>query len=124
MATSRTYSLLPRAQGAYVHAVRHHDTLYVSGLTAGGTAAQKEGLEAQTREVLRQLESILTSEHRRKMDIIKLTIFIRDISRLDEIRGLLTSFCAGHFPASSMVEVSGLINPDLLIQAEAIIALS
>lgn len=124
MTTSKTYSQLPRAAGPYVHAVRHHDTLYVSGLTAANTDVQTGDLEEQATEVLRQIAAILSHEQRSQVDLIKLTIFLRDISQLDNIRGLLLKFFAGHFPACTMVEVSGLILPELLIEVEAVIALA
>jgi 2-iminobutanoate/2-iminopropanoate deaminase len=124
LSTSKTYSQLPRTMGPYVHAVRHHDTLYVSGLTAANTEAQSARLEEQTAEILRQLEVILAHEQRGKLDLIKLTIYLRDINTLPLIRTLLLTFFSGHFPACTMVEVSGLVHPDLLIEVEGIIALA
>ncbi len=117
------YSALPQIAGPYVHATKHDKTLYVSGLTAFGTPSQSEGLPEQCAQILAQISLILESEQRRKQDIIKLTIFVRDISLLATIREQLFEFYEGFLPACSLVEVSKLIHPDLLIEIEAVIAL-
>ena len=117
------YSALPQVAGPYVHATKHDKTLYISGLTALGTSSQSEGLPEQCSQILSQISSILESEQRRKQDIIKLTIFVRDISLLATIREQLFEFYEGFLPACSLVEVSKLIHPDLLIEIEAVIAL-
>ena len=117
------YERLPNTAGPYVHAAKHNDTLYVSGLTAFGTSAQKSPLIEQSQEVLAQLSAILEQERRSRSDIIKLTIFVRDISKLPSIREMLSDFHQGYLPACSVVEVSHLFDSDLLISIEATIAL-
>ncbi|CAK4074928.1 MULTISPECIES: RidA family protein [Vibrio] len=123
MVERMTYDGLPQIAGPYVHAAKHNKTLYVSGLTAYGTGAQVSGLIEQTQEILGQLSEILKVEKRSKSDLIKLTIFVRDMSMLGSIRELLFDFYDGHLPACSLVEVSKLIHPDLQIEIEAIIGL-
>lgn len=123
MVERMTYDGLPQISGPYVHAAKHNKTLYVSGLTAYGTGAQTSGLIEQTQEILGQLSEILKVEERSKSDLIKLTIFVRDMSMLGSIRELLFDFYDGHLPACSLVEVSKLIHPDLQIEIEAIVGL-
>lgn len=117
------YECLPSAAGPYVHATKHNDTLYVSGLTAFGTPAQAENLMTQCQEVLVQLGAILEQEKRSRSDLIKLTVFVRDISKLRHIRELLSDFYQGYLPACSLVEVSHLFESELQIEIEATIAL-
>lgn len=117
------YNALPNIAGPYVHATKHDRILYVSGLTAFGTPAQSEGLPEQCAQILSQISSILEFEQRRKQDIIKLTIFVRDITLLTTIREQLFEFYEGFLPACSLVEVSKLIHLDLLIEIEATVAL-
>ncbi|ATZ96398.1 RidA family protein [Dickeya fangzhongdai] len=124
MVTRMTYAFLPQIKGPYVHATKHRDALYISGLTAFGTDAQSAGLESQTRTVLQQIAAILAAEKRSTADLIKLTIFVRDISQLALIRTLLFDFYGEHLPACSLIEVSSLIHPDLLIEVESIVALA
>lgn len=118
-----TYEKLPQIAGPYVHATKHDKTLYISGLTAYGTGAQSFGLTAQTKAILEQISEILRVEKRLKSDLVKLTIFVRDMSMLGSIRELLFDFYGGNLPACSLVEVSKLIHADLQIEIEAVIAL-
>ncbi len=117
------YESLPQIAGPYVHATKHNNTLYISGLTAYGTGSQALDMNAQAKEVLGQIAEILRLEQRSTNDLIKLTIFVRDISMLASIRELLFNFYGGYLPACSLVEVSKLIHPDLQIEIEAVVAL-
>ncbi|CAH1535479.1 Enamine deaminase RidA [Vibrio jasicida] len=117
-----SYEFLPQIAGPYVHAARHCETLYVSGLTAMGSPSQSESLIEQTKTILSYLSKILAEEQREKRDLIKLTIFITDINQLLEIRSVLFDFYEGYLPACSLVEVSRLIHPDLSIEIEAVIS--
>ncbi len=118
-----TYESLPQIAGPYVHATKHNKTLYISGLTAYGTEAQTSGLTEQTKEILEQISEVLRLEKRLKSDLVKLTIFVRDMSMLGSIRELLFNFYDGNLPACSLVEVSKLIHADLQIEIEAVVAL-
>ncbi|AJQ96872.1 RidA family protein [Gynuella sunshinyii] len=117
------YECLPVITGPYVHATKYNKTLFVSGLTAYGTDAQNLDLIRQCEEILSQLNRILEQEKRSKNDLVKLTIFVRDISLLASIREQLFKFYEGYLPACSLVEVSSLVHPDLQIEIEAIVAL-
>lgn len=117
------YQGLPAITVPYVHAVKHRQTLYVSGLTAFGTESQNGDLLLQTQNILEQTTHILSVENRTKADLIKLIIFVKDIIKLAVIREILTDFYGAESPVSSLVEVSNLVHPNLLIEIEAIIAL-
>ncbi|WP_428242276.1 RidA family protein [Gynuella sp.] len=117
------YECLPTIVGPYVHASKYNNTLFVSGLTAYGTDAQQLDLMQQCEEVLSQINRILEQEKRSKSDLIKLTIFMRNISLLPSVREQLFKFYEGYLPACSLVEVSNLIHPDLQIEIEVIVAL-
>ncbi|MFZ8767395.1 RidA family protein [Vibrio harveyi] len=117
-----SYEFLPQVSGPYVNATRHCETLYVSGLTALGSSSQAEGLVDQTKTVLSYLSQILAEEQREKRDLVKLTVFITDMSQLAAIRSVLFDFYEGYLPACSLVEVSALIHADLAIEIEAVIS--
>ncbi|NOH71669.1 RidA family protein [Vibrio pectenicida] len=119
-----SYDFLPAIAGPYVHATKHNQTLYISGLTAFGTDAQCGGVTEQAMEILSQISQVLDHEDCSRSDLIKLTIFVTDITLLSLIREHLFEFYQGHLPACSLVEVSALIHPDLKIEIEAIAALS
>lgn len=117
------YEQLPQIVGPYVHATKHNQTLYISGLTAYGTHAQSSDISAQTQEILNQVLTILELEKRSRSDIVKVTIFVKDITMLATIRQELFQFYEGNLPACSLVEISQLIHPDLLIEFEAVVSL-
>lgn len=117
------YEGLPQIAGPYVHATKHNKMLFVSGLTAYGTDSQSLDILAQSKEILDQISEILRYEQRQKCDLVKLTIFVCDISTLASIRELLFEFYDDHLPACSLVEISKLIHPDLHIEIEAVVAL-
>ncbi|MCG9651029.1 RidA family protein [Vibrio brasiliensis] len=123
MVERMSYPNLPQIAGPYVHATKHNGTLYISGLTAYGTDAQPLDMAAQAKEVLNQIAQVVEQEKRSKRDLVKLTIFVRDMSKLTSIRELLFDFYDGYLPACSLVEVSKLIHPDLQIEIEAVVAL-
>lgn len=118
-----TYEHLPQISGPYVHATKHDKTLYISGLTAYGTNSQAQEFEAQVDIILKQISEILKVEKRRVSDLVKLTIFVKDITKLSAIRSVLFDFYGKYLPACSLVEVSNLIHPDLQVEIEAIVAL-
>ncbi|WP_072055700.1 RidA family protein [Aliivibrio fischeri] len=118
-----TYEHLPQIAGPYVHATKHNRTLYVSGLTAYGTHCQAQDFEAQTNIILKQISEILKVEKRNVSDLVKLTIFVKDITKLPAIRTMLFEFYGKYLPSCSLVEVSNLIHSELEIEIEAIVAL-
>ncbi|MDN3612056.1 RidA family protein [Vibrio ostreicida] len=117
------YAFLPEVHGPYVHATKHKGVLYVSGLTALNTRSQSLALDGQIEEVLRQLTLILEEENKTVTDIIKATIFLRDISQLSLMREHLSAFYNGVFPACSLVEVSRLIDDELNVEMEVLISM-
>ncbi|WP_244915475.1 RidA family protein [Pantoea allii] len=107
----------------YVHAVRHNQMLYVSGLTAFGTTAHQSDIADQADVIFDQLETIAAAEHTSLANLIKVTIFITSFADIDALRHVLFKRYGDHLPASSLVQVSALFSPDLLIEIDAIIAL-
>ncbi|MFA0809833.1 RidA family protein [Microbulbifer epialgicus] len=124
MLNRRDYPFLPKAKGPMAHAVIHADSLYISGLTAMGTDAQAEDISKQLQEILSQLEKVLDHEGRTKSDLIKITIFVKEIDKLGIIREALFNFYDSDYPACSLVEISNLVHEDLKIEIEAIAAMS
>lgn len=116
------YSDLGEPVGPYVHAVKHGNTLYLSGLTAFGTNAQTDTIENQAREIFRQIEKIAHFEGSGLENIIKITAFVTDLSRMEELRKTLFDIYDQNLPASSLIHIAGLFDKDLKIEIEAVIA--
>ncbi|WP_215844762.1 RidA family protein [Candidatus Pantoea bituminis] len=119
----KNYRALGEVKAPYVHSVKHGNTLYVSGLTAFGTAAQHKGIAEQAEEIFSQIRNIVSVEEIEFSALIKVTIFITSFEDINRLRKVLYRNYGDHLPASSLVEVSRLFSPDLSIEIEAIFGL-
>lgn len=117
------YPALGNVTAPYVHAVRQGKILYISGLTAFGSHAQKGTLAEQAEVIFRQFQHIAEAEKITLGALIKVTIFITSFEDIDALRSVLFRYYGDHLPASSLVAVSRLFSPDLKIEIEAIMAL-
>jgi len=117
------YPELPAPAGPYVHGVRHGNTLYLSGLTAFATPAQTLNIAEQARVIFKQIEQAAQQEGASLQHLIKVTLFVPDLSDIALLRAELETIYGHHKPASSLVEISALFSPDLKLEVEAILAL-
>lgn len=117
------YPQLGEVKAPYVHSVKHGNTLYISGLTAFGTAAQRQGITEQAEEIFSQIRKIASAEGTDFSSLIKVTIFITSFAEIDALRNVLYQNYGEHLPASSLVEVSRLFSADLSIEIEAVFGL-
>ena len=124
IAERKNYSSLGEVKGPYVHAVRHGETLYISGLTAFGSAAQQADIAAQAEDIFRQLRLIAAEEETSLHALLKVTIFVTSLENIDALRAVLWRHYGDHLPASSLVQVSQLFSADLQVEIEAILALN
>lgn len=119
----KNYPQLGDVKAPYVHAVKHGSTLYVSGLTAFGTAAQQGEIAEQAEAIFEQLRLVAEAEKTSLAALLKVTIFVTSFTEINALRQVLYRYYGDHLPASSLVQVSGLFSPDLRIEIEAIFAL-
>ncbi|WP_313653586.1 RidA family protein [Pantoea sp.] len=119
----KNYPQLGDVKAPYVHAVKHGTTLYVSGLTAFGTAAQQGDIAEQAEAIFEQLRLVAIAEQTSLASLLKVTIFVTSLTEINALREVLYRYYGHHLPASSLVQVSGLFSPDLRIEIEAILAL-
>jgi 2-iminobutanoate/2-iminopropanoate deaminase len=115
----------PMREGAYSSGVEAPGgrTIYVSGqvsLDAGGNVVGEGDIKLQTETVLEHVKTVLEEAGGGMQDVVKVTVFITDMGLYDEIHEVRRRYFEEPYPASSMVEVSALIDPRLLIEIEAI----
>lgn len=67
-----------------------------------------------------QTETVVEAAGGTLSNIVKVTVFILDMDHYDEIHAVRRRYVEKPYPASSMVQVSALIDPRLLIEIEAI----
>jgi 2-iminobutanoate/2-iminopropanoate deaminase len=98
-------------------------TVYVSGqvsFDAGGNVVGEGDIRLQTETVLEHVKTVVEEAGGGMEDIVKVTVFITDMGLYDEIHEARRRYFEEPYPASSMVEVSALIDPRLLIEIEAV----
>lgn len=106
----------------YSRAVRVGPWVAVSGTTAaaeGGGAIGGDDAAAQMRESLRRVVSALEAVGARVDDVVRTRIFVTDIDCWEEVGRVHGEVFGAVRPASSMVEVTRLIDPALLVEVEA-----
>ena len=105
----------------YSRVVVRGDAAWVSGTTTtvDGVVTHPGDAGAQTREALRILKQALERAGFTLADVVRTRMFVTDISRWEEIGRVHGEFFGDARPASSMVQVSALIDPAMLVEIEA-----
>jgi enamine deaminase RidA (YjgF/YER057c/UK114 family) len=100
----------------YSRAVRVGAHVAVAGTTGAGPAGD---IGAQARDALRRIEIALHEAGATLADVVRTRIFVTDISRWREVGVVHAQVFGDIRPASTMVEVSALIAPELMVEIEA-----
>lgn len=98
------------------------DHVFISGMTArsGTEIAGGDSMYAQARAVFAKIKHLMGAAGGKMDDIVKVTIFVTDIKRREEVWQARREVFSGDFPCSTLVEVSALAAPELLVEIEAI----
>jgi len=120
----RTYSSGAKWESivGYSRAVRVGDRIYVTGTTATDETSGIVGIGdayAQTVRCILNIERALKALDARLENVVRTRMFVTDISRWEEYGRAHGEYFRQIMPATTMVEVSKLIDPDMLIEIEA-----
>ncbi len=106
----------------YSRAVRVGPYVHVSGTTARGENGQIEGIgdaALQTRQCIKNIETVLVQAGATLNDVVRTRMYVANIDEWRDIGEVHREFFASIRPATTMVEVSRLISPDILVEIEA-----
>ena len=97
----------------YSRAVRTGPHIAVAGTTGSG-----DGIAAQTRDALRRIEIALQELGASLSHVVRTRIFVTDISLWQAVGAVHAEVFGEIRPVATMVEVSALISPELLVEIE------
>jgi enamine deaminase RidA (YjgF/YER057c/UK114 family) len=105
----------------YSRVVVRGDAAWVSGTTSfvDGAVAHRGDVGAQTRQALEIVREALERAGFSLADVVRTRMFVTDISRWEEIGRAHGEFFGDVRPATSMLQVAALIDPDMLVEIEA-----
>lgn len=110
----------------YTDAVRHGDLLFISGcgpfdeenrIVGGDDAAQ------QCRQVLKNIDKILVAANATFADVLKVTVYLTDVSDRTVINPVRKEFFGQTRPASTLIAVAALAFPEMKVEIDAVAAL-
>ena len=110
--------------GLWSNCIRAGDLLFISGQVArpfegGKTLVGKTEYE-QAKHIFARIQRICEAAGGGMDDIVKMTIFLVDITKNTEVWRARREFFKGDFPASTLVEVRSLAGAEALVEIEAV----
>jgi len=92
---------------------------YVAGITARGSEAVGDEY-GQAKAIFSKIRGLLEAAGGSMGDVMKVTIFVTDITQREKVWQARREFFSGNFPASTLVQVAALADPSLKVEIEAV----
>ena len=111
---------LPAPVSHYCHAVRANDRVWISGMVGiRNDGSVPEDVEEQFQVAIDCLDCALRAAGGRAEHVVKVQVFLTDVNDRTKINPIRENYFGAHRPASTLLEVSGLISPELKVEIEA-----
>jgi 2-iminobutanoate/2-iminopropanoate deaminase len=97
--------------------------IFIAGMTARSAEFDlvSDGAEyEQAHAIFTKIKNLMTTAGGSMADIVKVNIFVTDITKREEVWRARREFFSGDFPVSTLVEVSALALPEMLVEVEAV----
>lgn len=100
----------PAAIGPYSQAVKHGDTIYISGQLPLNPETKKmdEDVSKQTEQSMNNIKAILQEAGSSMEQILRCGIFVTDLADFTKVNDIYASFFEGDYPARATVQVAAL----------------
>ena len=101
----------PAPVGSYSQAILNNGTLFISGQIPMDPVTKKVELlsiEKATHQVLKNIESLLNAAQMTSDDVVKCSIFLKDMNDFEIVNSIYSDFFLGVFPARETVQVARL----------------
>jgi 2-iminobutanoate/2-iminopropanoate deaminase len=115
----------PKALGPYSVAVKTGSLVFTSGqvgLDPVSNTIVEGGIEAETRQVLTNLKAVLEASGTSLANVVKTTVFLRDMNEFARMNAVYGEFFGEKFPARSTVQV-GALPKGAAVEIEAVAVL-
>jgi 2-iminobutanoate/2-iminopropanoate deaminase len=96
---------------------------YIAGLTArapDGDAVGGLDDYQQAKAIFTKIKDLVVAAGGSMADVVKITVFVTDIRRREQVWKARAEFFTGDFPASTLIEVSKLADPAITVEIEAV----
>jgi 2-iminobutanoate/2-iminopropanoate deaminase len=95
---------------------------YVAGMTAraAGQSGAAGDEYAQAREIFGKIRRLVEAAGGSMADVVKVTIFVTDITQREKVWQARREFFSGNFPTSTLVQVAALADPSLKVEINAV----
>jgi 2-iminobutanoate/2-iminopropanoate deaminase len=111
------------APGLWSNCIRVGEAVYVSGMTSranDGVTIQGKDEYEQAKVIFAKIKHLVEAAGGAMGDVVKITICVTDIGKNAEVWRARKEVFTGDFPASTLVEVSALARPEILVEIEAV----
>lgn len=111
------------ADKTWSNCLRVDDLILISGMTARGMDGESllgDTAYEQAKVVLQKIKDLVEAAGGAMDDVVKMTIFVTDMSDNTQVWKARQEFFTGNFPACSLVQVAALAKPEILLEIEAI----
>ena len=112
----------PAAIGPYSQGIKAGDYVFISGqipIEPGTESLIKGDIEEQVEQVLKNLKEILTASGLSMEDVVKTTLYLKDLSNFERVNNVYKRYFVSMPPARSTIEISRLPK-DVQIEIDAI----